>query len=235
MRADALAQALASRKWGNILLLTGPSAPDAERSAVVQASMKRYGLKAVAERPFKISSDPRERQLANPLLLTAGNNYDAVWVVDSDGEFARSLPYTTAAARPVVGDAGLVALAWHGQFERFGAPQLSRRFFKTAKRPMVDQDWAAWLAGRAIAGTVANLAKADASALKDGLTKANIDGSKGVNLQWRPWDRQLRQPLLLSDGQGVVAMAPVDGILHPRNVLDTLGADEAEKQCQAKP
>lgn len=238
MRADALAQALASRKWSNILLLTGPSAPDAERSAVVQASMKRYGLKAVAERPFKISSDPRERQLANPLLLTAGSNYDAVWVVDSDGEFARSLPYATAAARPVVGDAGLVALAWHGQFERFGAPQLSRRFFKIAKRPMVDQDWAAWLAGRAMANaissTVANLTKADAAALKESLAKASIDGSKGVNLQFRPWDRQLRQPLLLSDGQGVVAMAPVDGILHPRNVLDTLGADEAEKQCQAK-
>lgn len=243
MRADALAQALASRKWNNILLLTGPSAKDAERNAVVQASMKRYGLKAVAERPFKISSDPRERQLANPLLLTTGNNYDAVWVVDSDGEFARSLPYATSAARPVVGDAGLVALAWHGQFERFGAPQLSRRFFKAAKRPMVDQDWAAWLAGRAMANaisstissTVATLTKADAAALKDGLAKASIDGSKGVNLQFRPWDRQLRQPLLLSDGQGVVAMAPVDGILHPRNVLDTLGADEAEKQCQTKP
>ena len=70
--------------------------------------------------------------------------------------------------------------------------------------------------------------------MKEGLAKASIDGSKGVSLQFRPWDRQLRQPLLLSDGQGVVAMAPVDGILHPRNVLDTLGADEAEKQCQAK-
>jgi len=235
MRADALAQALASRKWGNILLLTGPSAQDLERNAVVLAAMKRYGLKPVAERPFKISTDPRERQLANPLLLTAGTNYDAVWVVDSDGEFARSLPYATSAARPVVGDAGLVALAWHGQFERFGAPQLSRRFLKIAKRPMVDQDWAAWLAGRAIASTVAGLVKADATALKEGLAKANIDGSKGVSLQFRPWDRQLRQPLLLSDGQGVTAMAPVEGILHPRNVLDTLGADEAEKQCQAKP
>ncbi len=235
MRADALAQALASRKWGNILLLTGPSARDLERNAVVLASMKRYGLKPVAERPFKISTDPRERQLANPLLLTAGTNYDAVWVVDSDGEFARSLPYATSAARPVVGDAGLVAVAWHGQFERFGAPQLSRRFLKIAKRPMVDQDWAAWLAGRAIASTVAVLVKTDATALKEGLAKASVDGSKGVNLQFRTWDRQLRQPLLLSDGQGVVAMAPVDGILHPRNVLDTLGADEAEKQCQAKP
>ena len=67
-----------------------------------------------------------ERDLANPRLLTNGT-YDAVWVVDSDGEFARSLPYRTVLPRPVVGDAGLVALGWQSRFDRFGAPQVSRR------------------------------------------------------------------------------------------------------------
>ena len=43
-----------------------------------------------------------------------------------------------------------------------------------------------------------------------------------------------RQPLLLSDGQSVVAMAPVDGILHPKNALDTLGADAPEKLCKTR-
>ena len=51
----------------------------------------------------------------------------------SGGEFGRLLPYRTALPRPVVGDAGLVALAWHAQFERFGAPQVSRRFQKANK------------------------------------------------------------------------------------------------------
>ena len=55
----------------------------------IKASIKRYGLQVVGSKPFKLSTDPRERDLANPLLLTAGNNYDAVWVIDSDG-FARS-------------------------------------------------------------------------------------------------------------------------------------------------
>jgi hypothetical protein len=54
-----------------------------------------------------------------------------------------------------------------------------------------------------------------------------------VSLGFRPWDGQLRQTLLLTDGQGVVATAPVDGMLHPRNVLDTLGADAPEQRCKA--
>ena len=94
------------------------------------ATIKRYGLKLVASKPYKLSTDPRERSLANLTLLTANLAYDTVWVIDSDGEFARGLPYNTALARPVVGDAGLVALAWSAQFERFGGPQVSRRFAK---------------------------------------------------------------------------------------------------------
>lgn len=37
--------------------------------------------------------------------------------------------------------------------------------------------------------------------------------------------------MLLTDGQGVIAQAPAEGVLHPRNVLDTLGADAPEKLC----
>jgi transcription-repair coupling factor (superfamily II helicase) len=52
----------------------------------------------------------------------------------------------------------------------------------------------------------------------------HLDGAKGISMQFRPWDRQLRQPLLLTDGQSVVGTMPLDGVLHPRNTLDTLGA-----------
>ena len=240
MRADALAQALTARKWTNVLVLNGSSVEDAIRSAAAQASMKRYGLKTIAVKPFKLSTDPRERSLGNLTLLTTGLTYDAVWVVDSDGEFARSLPYNTALARPVVGDGGLVALAWQSQFERFGAPQVSRRFAKAAKRPMTDHDWAAWMAGKAIVAAATgsqNTAtqKLDVASVHKALLAANMDGSKGVAMQFRPWDRQLRQPLLLTDGQGVQGIMPLEGVMHPRNVLDTLGGDEAEKLCKAKP
>jgi ABC transporter substrate binding protein (PQQ-dependent alcohol dehydrogenase system) len=52
-------------------------------------------------------------------------------------------------------------------------------------------------------------------------------------MSFRPWDGQLRQPLLLTDGQGVISTAPVEGVLHPKNALDTLGADAPEKLCKA--
>jgi hypothetical protein len=45
----------------------------------------------------------------------------------------------------------------------------------------------------------------------------------------------LQQTLLLTDGQGVVGIAPVEGVLHPHNVLDTLGADGPEKRCPNRP
>lgn len=240
MRADALAQALVARKWQQVLLLAGPLQEDHVRAATVQMSLRRYGRKLVAQRPFKLSADPRERDLANTRLLTGGVTYDAVWVVDSEGEFARSLPYNLQAPRPVVGDAGLVALAWHAQFERYGAPQVARRFAKTAKRPMTQHDWASWMAGKAISlaaltlsATTAN--KGAAAQLLAALNRLKLDGSKGVAMQFRPWDGQLQQPLLLTDGQGVLGTAPVEGVLHPRNVLDTLGADSTEKLCPSRP
>jgi len=232
MRADALAQTLVSRKWMKVLLLVGPGAQDQSRAATVQASLKRYGLQVVATRPFKLSADPRERDLANPLLLTAGSAYDAVWVVDSDGEFARALPYRIVLPRPVVGDAGLVPLAWHAQFERYGAPQVSRRFAKATGRPMTASDWSAWLAGKALVAAAVAAPKGPAAAWAQALAKTPLDGSKGVSLTFRPWDGQLRQPVLLSDGQGVVSQAPVEGVLHPSNALDTLGADAGEQKCK---
>lgn len=235
MRADALAQTLAAARWSQVLLLTGPAPEDAARIAVAQAAIKRYGLKLTGTKPFKLSADPRERDLANLRLLTNGS-YDVVWVVDSDGEFARSLPYRTVLPRPVVGDAGLTALAWHPQFERFGAPQVTRRFARGAAggRLMQSADWSAWMAGKALAAAAMAQPKGNAAAFASALANVDVDGSKGITMSFRPWDGQLRQRMLLTDGQGVVAIAPADGILHPKNTLDTLGADAPEKLCKAR-
>ena len=233
MRSDALAQTLVSRKWSKLLLLVGPSPQDQLRAATAQASIKRYGLQVVSSKPYKLSADPRERDLANPLLLTAGTAYDAVWVVDSDGEFARALPYRTVLPRPVVGDAGLVAVAWHAQFERYGAPQVSRRFAKAAKRPMTANDWAAWMGGKTLIAMATAEPKGPNAAWAQALNKTPVDGSKGGSLSFRAWDGQLRQTLLLTDGQGVISQAPIEGLLHPTEVLDTLGADSPEKLCKA--
>ena len=238
MLSDALAQYLAARNWRKALVLQGPLPGDAPMLEAFNRSAKRYGIKATSTKPFKLTGDPRERDLGNVRLLTGSDReHEVVAVLDSDGEFARTVPYATQLPRPVVGAAGLVAVPWHPLWERNGGPQLSRRFAKDAKRPMTGHDWAAWSAGRAVATVLVDLPKANVAqqlkALRGG--PVAVDGFKGPRLSFRAWDGQLRQPIFLSHVDGVVGVAPLDGVLHPREVMDTLGVDEAESACKQRP
>jgi ABC transporter substrate binding protein (PQQ-dependent alcohol dehydrogenase system) len=240
MRADALAQILLTRRWNKVLLLSSESPEDQRRTEVVARSIQRFNLKLVTKKTFKLSGDPRERQLANLALLTANQDFDALWVVDSDGEFARTIPYRLPQPRPVVGDAGLVPVAWDPRFERYGGPQVSKAFAKQFKRPMVGHDWAAWFTGRLLVSTLVPMQSTAVKKITSfDVLKAlsspelKVDGSKGQTLSFRAWDRQLRQPIMLSDGQGVIEVAPLEGVMHPRSVLDSLGADAPEKLCKA--
>jgi ABC transporter substrate binding protein (PQQ-dependent alcohol dehydrogenase system) len=97
---------------------------------------------------------------------------------------------------------------------------------------MTAHDWTAWMAGKALVAAAVAAPKGPAAAFAQQIPKLVLDGSKGTNMDFRPWDGQLRQTMLLTDGQGVIAQAPVDGVLHPSNVLDTLGADAPEKLCK---
>jgi ABC transporter substrate binding protein (PQQ-dependent alcohol dehydrogenase system) len=235
MMADATAQFLTSHKWTSVLLLTSSAPADASRIAATRKAIKRYGIKVVADKTFKLSNDPRERDLGNVALLTAGIDADAVWVVDADGEFARDVPYRVNLPRPVVGSAGLVAEAWQTSWERNGAPQLSRRFQKAAGRSMAGADWAAWIATKAILDIA--LKWPDGREHRRALRSADLvlDGFKGARLSFRRWDQQLRQPVFLAHGGiggGIAGVAPFDGFLHPSNNLDTLGADEKESPCK---
>lgn len=238
MLSDALAQYLAARNWRKALVLQGPAAGDALMAEAFNRSAKRYGVKATSTKPFKLTGDPRERDLGNVRLLTGSDReHEVVAVLDADGEFARTVPYATQLPRPVVGAAGLVAVPWHPMWERNGGPQLSRRFAKEHQRPMTGHDWAAWIAGRAVATTLVDLPKANIAqqlkALRGGTVA--VDGFKGPRLSFRAWDGQLRQPIFLSHVDGVIGTAPLDGVLHPKEVMDTLGVDEAESTCKQRP
>lgn len=236
MLADALAQYLAARSWRKALLLQGPLPGDQLQAEAFNRSARRYGLKITQTRPFKLSGDPRERDLANTRLLTGEREHDVVAVMDSDGEFARLLPYATQWPRPVVGGNGLMAAAWHPQWERNGGPQLSRRFARLAKRPMQGHDWAAWAAVKALAAVLVEAPGAPVARQLQQLRGGAVylDGFKGPRLSFRAWDGQLRQPLFLSHIDGVVGTAPLDGVLHPTEIMDTLGVDEKESLCRAR-
>jgi ABC transporter substrate binding protein (PQQ-dependent alcohol dehydrogenase system) len=70
MLTDALAQYLAARNWRKLLLLQGPLPADQFQAAALQLSAKKFGLKVLQTKPFKLSGDPRERDLFNTRLLT---------------------------------------------------------------------------------------------------------------------------------------------------------------------
>ncbi len=233
MLMDALTQYLVSRKWRKVLVLEGPTAGDAAQLEAFRRSAKRYGLKIVAVRPFQLGTDPRQRQRNNVLLLTSGKDYDVVFVADTDGEFARAVPYQIQRPRPVVGAAGLVADWWHWAWERNGAPQLNGRFLKRTQRLMTGYDWSAWMGVKAIVEAVLRTRSTDLATLAAYIKGSEIvlDGFKGYRLSFRPWNLQLRQPLFLSTWNWVVARAPLQGFLHAENNLDTLGFDEIETEC----
>jgi ABC transporter substrate binding protein (PQQ-dependent alcohol dehydrogenase system) len=234
MLMDALAQYLVARKWRAALVLRGTGAADAALLGAFDRAARRFGVRIVETRPFVLGRDPRERGQNNVALLTAGADYDVVVVLDTDGEFAREVPYAVQRPRPVVGSAGLVADWWHWAWERHGAPQLNNRFARVARRPMTGYDWSAWLALKAIVEGVVRTRSTEPRAIAGFLTgeQAVLDGFKGNRLAFRRWDRQLRQPLLLTTGNWVVERAPLDGFLHARNTMDTLGFDEKESRCK---
>ncbi|MEN9425425.1 MAG: hypothetical protein RL122_2808 [Pseudomonadota bacterium] len=234
MQADALVQYLVAHKWKEVLVLEGEAPEDKLLTAAFERAAKRYGAEIVAKRPFVLGNDPRERDKNNIALLTGGEDYDVVYIADSHGEFARNAAYQTLLPRPVIGSEGLNALAWNWAWERHGAPQVEKRFEKKAERRMSDPDWAAWMAVKAVATAVQQTNGADFVKLRDFLTAPDttLDGAKGNASSFRPWDHQLRQPLLLSTHNWVVDRAPLEGFLHQTNNLDTLGFDERDSQCK---
>lgn len=234
MLADALMQYLRFKKWTNVLVLQGPSEADQAMGAAFAASARKFAMNVIDTRPFKLSNDPRERDLNNILLLTSEGDYDVVFVADADGEFARNIQYQTVLPRPVVGASGLGAVAWHWAWERHGAPQLEGRFEERANRPMRSNDWATWMAVKTIAEAVQRTGSADFATLRDFLLgpELNLDTFKGNPSSFRSWNNQLRQPVLIGTQNWVTARAPIAGFEHRVSVLDTLGIDQRESVCR---
>lgn len=233
MQMDTFAQYLRAMGWEEILVLVGEDPRDAVMAEVLQASLERLRLEIVEARPFTLAADPEAREGNNVRLLTGGTDYDVVFVADTRGEFGRYVPYATQLPRPVMGSVGLTVQAWHWALERDGATQVSSRFDGQFGRRMTTQDWAAWIAVKGIITAYTRAPERTRESLTGFMRSEamRLDGSKGVTLNYRTWDGQLRMPTLLASSEAVIAIAPVEGFLHATNTLDTLGVDEAEFAC----
>jgi len=233
MLMDGLAQYLFKKSWTDVLMLEGEAPRDKVLGAAFRNSARKFRLNIVDVRPFVISNDPRRRDRTNVPILTGSADYDVIFVVDASGELDRYVPYASYHPRPVIGTAGLGAGAWHWTWERHGAPQLNQRFDRIAKRRMDEEDWAAWAAVRSIVEAIARTRSTEIKELRAFLSSEDftLDTYKGAPGGFRRWDRQLRQPVLLHSHDAVLASAPIEGFLHQKNNLDTLGADQSESAC----
>lgn len=235
MLADALVQDLVTLGWRRALLLVGEQPEDKATADRYAASAGKFGLEIVARRTFTESNDPRDRQQNNAALLTAGEDYDVILIADAASGFGRHLPYNTKLARPFAGSHGLKADAWHWSLERFGAPQLNRRFENKFGRRMSSADWGAWAAVKLILDGVRATRSADPDRIVAAIRSPDFvfDAYKGLPASFRDWDNQLRQPVLLHTADAVVGIAPTKGFIHPGTDLDTVGKDRAESACTA--
>ena len=234
MRADALAQYLLKKRWQKWLLVVGQTPEDQLYAAAIKRAAKRFNHKIVAEKVWSNDFDSRRTAQSDVPVFTQGEEYDVLVVADEQGLFGEYFDYRTWLPRPVVGTQGLMASAWHPSHENWGAVQLQNRFREQSGRWMQETDYGVYLAIRAIGEASVRSKSNHQSAIRDYLLSDNfaLQGYKGMPLSFRRWDGQLRQPVLLPAPRAMVAVAPVEGFLHPKSELDTLGYDQAESGCR---
>ncbi len=234
MIMNGFAQYLRAMNWINVLVLVGEHPSDPGLADAFTYSAERMRLTIVASRPFTLAANPEAREGNNVKLLTADADYDVVYVADTRGEFGRYISYSSQLPRPVIGSVGLTAQAWHWAMEHDGAMQVSSRFDKmTNGRMMSSADWSVWVAVKSVITAFTKGPDGDQADILAVLksSKFSLDGSKGVLLSYRDWDGQLRMPILLATSDAIIAIAPIEGDLHPMTLLGTLGTDQPKLAC----
>ena len=233
MRADALMQFVYKKRWDNLVLVEGNAPEDARFAEALRKAAAKFRLGFASDVTWIFDADMRRNAGAEvPVFTQQLGEYDALIVADEWNDFARYLAYNTWQPRPILGGDGLRATGWDRVNEQWGAAQLQGRFQDLANRVMQDVDYAAWAAMRAIDEAQVRTKFADLKTIRQYLlTDLELGGFKGRPLSFRSWNGQLRQPIGLTHATALVAMAPLEGFLHARNELDSLGADAPESQC----
>lgn len=236
MRGDALAQFLVQRRWDSLALVAGTHPRDIAFADALRASLEKFGLRLRGEKTWAFDADMRRNAAQEvPLFTQDLPDHDVLLVADEIKDFGRYIGYNTWDPRPVAGSEGLAPVAWSGVVEQWGAAQLQSRFAEAAGRDMRSRDYAAWAAMRSLGEAVTRTDAGDVETLRAYLLGPDfaLAGFKGRPLSFRDWNGQLRQPIPLVHPRALVAMAPLEGFLHPVSELDTLGADRAETTCTA--
>ncbi len=240
MLADALAQFLVWKRWNDWLLVEGSHPGDQLLAEAFRRAAKRFGVDIVEELVFEDTGGARRTDSGHvqvqkqiPVFTQDADDHDVVVVADESEVFGGYLPYQTWEPRPVAGSAGLRPLSWHAAQEAWGATQLQRRFERQAGRQMRPLDFQVWMALRTLGEAASRTQSADFASLRDFILGPDFElaAFKGQKLTYRPWNGQLRQPVLLVGDRLLVSVSPQQEFLHQVSRLDTLGYDEPESAC----
>ncbi|GAB6846008.1 ABC transporter substrate binding protein (PQQ-dependent alcohol dehydrogenase system) [Methylorubrum rhodinum] len=240
MQTDALAQYMTLMRWRKIFLIVGPTERDKAYADALKNSAKKFGLKITAEKPWTFGPLAKARgdtpTRAEAMVFTRGLDYDMAVVADEEGDWGDYVPFRTVDPRPVAGTQGLIATTWHPTLETWGAAQAQNRFRRQTGRLMKPLDYQAWAAIRTVGEAATQKKTTDIGVIRPYLTtpEFSLPAYKGVSLTYRPWDHQLRQPIIVVQPKAMVSVAPEQGFIHQRTPLDTLGTDEPETTCKLK-
>jgi ABC-type branched-subunit amino acid transport system substrate-binding protein len=235
MYVDALTQLLIERrKLARWTVVSDGSPRGSEIEAAARRSVARQGgtitADAAAADIVLLAVDDRAVEAAMARAVSEGRAPDRVAAI---GEGGIRLPAERAA--------GLWALGWHYELERFSARELNGRFRRRWNAPMTEIAWAGWAAVKLIGEALVRANATDGAALVAFMESAPpFDGHKGEALTFRKWDHQLRQPLYVA---GARKREEIGGTLGPLAVLadvggknlDALGTAMAESRCRFAP
>ena len=236
MRSDALMQLLQSKRWTDLVMVSGTHQPDIAFANALRSSATKFGLRIRDEKEWVFDASMRRAASAEvPLFTQDFPNHDVMLVADETGDFARYLPFNTWEPVLLAGSEGAQPVAWSTVMEQWGGVQLQNRFEEYAGRTMRSVDYAAFAAVRAIGEAVTRTGSAEVEVIRDYILSPDFElgAFKGRPLSFRNWNGQMRQPVPVVHANAVIAVPPMDGFLHPINELDTLGFDQPESRCSA--
>lgn len=247
MLTDALAQYLVAMGWENWLIVHGSTPADLAYVEAVKRAAGRTGANIVDTREYDDVSGGRRddvgvvppgKQNGDGEAVVTSPVYDVIVVADEDQVFGPLLPYRGGGEpRIIAGTTGLTATTWSVGHEKWGATQANNNFQKDFGRLTLPVDHQAWIAARTIGEAVTRKPENDFDTVSAFIHGPDLQLApfKGIKQQFRPWDGQFRQPILIATDKVPVSVSPQRGFPHKTPAeaeVDTLGIDKPESVCK---
>ncbi|MFQ5803582.1 MAG: ABC transporter substrate-binding protein [Candidatus Methylomirabilales bacterium] len=264
MYTDTIAQWLVRRakqpRWG---FLTPDSETGAEMERLAKRALRRHGGTPVAREVVPAST--RDYRAALAALAKAGPdvliiNLAGLSLLQALAQFTE-LGLAVQVSGPVMEAVefwqaepakltGIWPALWSHGFRRYSGRELNKRLAEALGKPAESHAWASYTAMKAVWEAVFRGGQTDTAGLVSFFEKGHgVDAHKGQLLTFRPWDHQLRQPLMVLrckvpaadatrwDVFELLGEVPLRGTPGESRaaILDTLGLSKAESGCRLGP